>query len=75
MNPMTLEELRLRHAQLSHRAETLRQEWRTLPTGNRATTLGKRVTALQARADDYAAILALLETVVVDGTKELRKAS
>lgn len=74
MNPITLKELRARHSQLALQAETLRQEWRTLPTGNRATVLGKRVAALQERADDYARVLRLLESADAV-TKELRKAS
>lgn len=66
---MTIAELRLKHAQLTAQAERLRQESRTLPFGNRSATLTKRVKDIQARADDYAAILAAIET------KELRKAS
>lgn len=72
MNPMTLAELRLKHAQLTAQAERLRQEARALPFGNRSSTLTKRVKDIQARADDYAAILASLELIK---TKELRKAS
>lgn len=67
MNPMTLAELRLKHAQLVAQAERLRQEARALPFGNRSATLTKRVKDIQARADDYAAILTAIET------KELRK--
>jgi hypothetical protein len=64
MNPLTLRELRLRHAQLDERAECLRQQWRALPAGSspsRAVALGKEVKDLQERADDYAALLRGLE--------------
>lgn len=62
MSPLTIAELRLRHAQLSERAERLRQEWRkTSAVSNRALELGREVTALQARADDYAAVLRVAE--------------
>jgi hypothetical protein len=62
MNPLTLREIELRHAQLSERAERLRQEWRkTSAVSNRALELGKEVKALQARADDYAAVLRVAE--------------
>lgn len=57
MTDLVLKELRLKHAQLDYRAEKLRSEWRTLPTGARALTLGKRVKELQAQADDYAALI------------------
>lgn len=69
MNPLTLAELKLRQAQLAAQAERLRQEARALPFGARSANLTKRVKDIQARADDYAAILAAIET------KELRKAS
>lgn len=62
MNPLTIAELRLRHAQLAERAERLRQEWRgTSSTSPRALALGKQVTALQGRADDYAAVVRVAE--------------
>jgi hypothetical protein len=62
MSPLTLSELRLMQADLACRAERLRQEWRTLPaTGNRALSMGKQVRAYQDRADDYAAILKLVD--------------
>jgi hypothetical protein len=58
MNALTLRELELQHATLNHRAEKLRQEWRTAPsTGPRASVLGKQVKALQERADDYGRLL------------------
>ena len=80
MNAKTIAELDLRRAQLAARAATLDAEWRTLPTGNRSTILGKRVKALREQADDYARLLRLamapaaLEPAPA-GTKELRKAS
>lgn len=70
MNALTLQELRLRHAQLSHQAEKLRQEQRSIPAlSPRASALARKVRDVQARADDYAAILNSIET------KETRKAS
>lgn len=69
MNARTIAELDLRRAQLAARAETLREEWLTLPAGPRASTLGKRIKAIEEQAGDYATILAAIET------KELRKAS
>lgn len=61
MNPLTLAELKLRHAELNHRAEKLRQEWRALPATARAIRLGKDIKALQERADDYGRLLEGLE--------------
>jgi acyl-CoA reductase-like NAD-dependent aldehyde dehydrogenase len=61
MNALTLAELRKHQADLAWKAEKLRQEWRTLPMGNRSTTMGKQVKAMQERADDYAAIIKGLE--------------
>lgn len=61
MNALTLAELRLRHAQLTESAERLRAHWRTLPATARAVEMGKRVKALQERADDYAAICRVAE--------------
>jgi hypothetical protein len=70
LTPKTLSELRLKHAQLADRAETLRQQQRaTVVTSPRFLALGRQIRDVQARADDYAAILAAIET------KELRKAS
>lgn len=74
MNALTIAELELRRAQLAAQAERLRQEWRTLPTGAASLRLGKRVKALQERADDYARILGLAVDSIIE-TKELRKAS
>lgn len=63
MNALTLHELRLRHAELAHKAEQVRQEWRTLPaTGNRALMLGRQVKYLQERADDYGRLIKLADT-------------
>lgn len=62
MNPLTLREIDLRRAQLSELAERRRQEWRKTGAATvRARELGKEVTALQARADDYAAVLRVAE--------------
>lgn len=74
MNARTIAELDLRRAQLAARAATLRQEWRTLPTGTRSSILGKRVKELEQQADDYAEILAFAMAPAAT-TKELRKAS
>jgi hypothetical protein len=74
MNAKTIAELDLRRAQLAARAETLREEWLTLRAGNRASTLGKRIKALEEQAADYARILDFA-TAPVATTKELRKAS
>ena len=70
LTPKTISELRLKHAQLTDRAETLRAAQRAaVPTMPRFTALARQIRDVQARADDYAAILAAIET------KELRKAS
>lgn len=70
LTPKTLSELRLMHARLTDRAETLRAAQRAaVVTSPRFTALSRQIRDTQARADDYAAILALIET------KELRKAS
>lgn len=74
MNARTIAELDLRRAQLTAQAATLRQEWRTLPTGPRASRLGKRVKELEEQAADYAAILESI-TAPAATTTELRKAS
>lgn len=62
MSPLTLAELRRTQADYAYRAERLRQEWRTLPTGNRSLTMGKQVRAYQDRADDYAALVKMAES-------------
>jgi hypothetical protein len=74
MNAKTIAELDLRRAQLAARAETLREEWLTLPTGPRASTLGKRIRAIEEQAADYARILDFAKAPAAT-TKELRKAS
>lgn len=62
MTPLTLAELRLQQATLAHRAERLREQWRTaVPTGPTALSLGKQVKALQERADEYAGLLRVAE--------------
>lgn len=62
MNALTIREIDLRRAQLSERAERLRQEWRkTSAVSNRALELGREVKDLQARADDYAAVLRIAQ--------------
>ncbi|MEV4228105.1 hypothetical protein AB0J81_13590 [Streptomyces bobili] len=57
MNALTLRELELQYATLNHRAEKLRQEWRTLPHTPRSAALGKQIKDLQQRADDYGRLL------------------
>ncbi|MEW2498398.1 hypothetical protein AB0942_33430 [Streptomyces nodosus] len=62
MNALTMAELRLHQADLAHKAEKLRQEWRaTTATSPKAAALGRQVKALQERADDYAALIKSLE--------------
>lgn len=62
MNPLTLSELELRRAQLSERAERLRQEWRRKNMASATSLeLGKEVRALQERADDLTALLRVAE--------------
>lgn len=62
MTPLTIAELRARHADLALRAERKRQEWTTAPAvGSRALFLGKQVKALDERAAEYAAILRVAE--------------
>lgn len=62
MSPLTLAELRLRHAQLEHRAEKLRAEWRVaIATTPRAAALGRAVREAQERADDYGKIIAFAQ--------------
>lgn len=62
MNPLTVAELKLKHAELTHKAERLRQEWRTaVATSPRAAALGRQAKVYQERANDYAEILLLLE--------------
>lgn len=57
MNALTVAELRLKHAQLTERAERLEQEWRTLPHTAKAVALGKKVKALREQAADYGELL------------------
>lgn len=61
MNALTIAELRLRHAQLTEKAERLNAAWRRMRATDKAIVLGKEVKALQARADDYAAVLRVAE--------------
>lgn len=62
MNALTLRELELRRAQLSERAERLRQEGRAVPVlSARAAPLAREAKALQERADDLTALLRVAE--------------
>lgn len=62
MTPLTLAELRFTQASLALKAEKLRDRWRTAPaTGPVALSLGKQVKTVQARADEYAALLRVAE--------------
>lgn len=62
MTPLTLAELRLTQATLAHRAERLRQQWRTaVPTEPRTASLGRQVKALQGRADEYRDLVRVAE--------------
>lgn len=62
MSPLTLAELRLTQATLAHRAERLREQWRTaVPTEPRTQSMGKRVRAAQERADEYQDLIRVAE--------------
>jgi hypothetical protein len=61
MNALVLAELRLKHAQLTERAERLETEWRTLPPTPKAVALGKKIKALREQAADYGTLLSLAE--------------
>ncbi len=62
MNALTVAELRLRHAQLAEKAERLRQEsHRTSGASTRAAFLARGARQYQQRADDYAALLRIVE--------------
>jgi hypothetical protein len=62
MTPLTIHELRLTQAELAHRAERLRAEWRTTAaTSNRALSLGKQVQELDKRAAEYARLVTWAE--------------
>jgi hypothetical protein len=54
---LTLAELRLKHAQLTERAERLELKWRTLPPTAKAVALGKEIRALREQAADYGRLL------------------
>lgn len=58
MNALTVAELRLKHAQLTERAERLETKWRTLPPTAKAIALGKEIKALREQAADYGELLA-----------------
>jgi hypothetical protein len=57
VNALTIAELRLRHAQLTEKAERERQKWQNLPPTPGAIRLGKEIKQLQQRADDYGRLL------------------
>ncbi|MFF9268593.1 hypothetical protein [Streptomyces rochei] len=57
MNALTIAELRLKHAQLTERAERLETRWRTLPPTAKAVALGKEIKALREQAADYGELL------------------
>jgi hypothetical protein len=57
VNALTLAELRLKHAQLTERAERLETRWRTLPVSAKSTALGKEIKALREQAGDYGRLL------------------
>lgn len=61
MNPLTIAELRLRHAQLTEKAERLNAAWRRMRATEKALDLGKEVKALRARASDYEAVIRVAE--------------
>jgi ubiquinone biosynthesis protein UbiJ len=57
VNALTIAELRLKHAQLTERAERLETEWRTLPPTAKAIALGKEIKSLREQAADYGELL------------------
>lgn len=62
VTPLTMAELRLRHAQLTERAQRLRQRGMALSALSRqSSALAREVRQTQAQADDYARILDLIE--------------
>ena len=62
VNAVTLAEIDLRRAQLTERAERLRERQAAIAfTSSAARTLAREVRHVQRRADDYAAILRLLK--------------
>lgn len=63
MNPLTKAELQLKHAQLNHEAEKLREQQRhTSAASPRALPLAKQIKLLQERADDYGRLLEAVES-------------
>jgi hypothetical protein len=60
--PLTMAELRLKHAQLTERAQRLRQQSRALSALSRqAGALAREVRQTQQHADDYAVILNMIQ--------------
>jgi len=60
--PLTMAELRLKHAQLTERAHRLRQQSRALSALSRqAGALAREVRQTQQHADDYAVILNMIQ--------------
>jgi hypothetical protein len=67
MNPLTIAEIRLRHAQLAEQAERARQRGRAVSaTGTQAMSLARQARLCQERADDYAALLQLAKRPEVE---------
>lgn len=61
---LTVAELKFTRAKLTLQAESLRASWRGLPpTSARSAPMGRQVQALEKRAADYTAILALIGQV------------
>lgn len=62
MNALTMAELRLKHAEMFHRAEKARQQGRAVSaTGQVALTLARQTRQYQIRADDYARLIEIAE--------------
>lgn len=62
MTDLVLKELRFQHARYDLAAEKLRAKWRNaVSTTPGAASLGRQVKAMQARADDYAALVKAAE--------------
>lgn len=67
MTPLTLAELRLRHAELTERAQRLRTRGASLsPLSRQCLPVAREARQTQLRADDYARILELIDKEMAD---------
>jgi hypothetical protein len=60
VSELTITELRLKHAQLAHQAETARARWRAMAAGPAATAAMRRVKDLDRRVADYNLIIGVI---------------